>query len=173
MAHPAATVDATLDRIVHSILERTKPELVLLFGSRASGDANEDSDYDILLVVRDEAALVSTRRAACDALRSLRISADVVASSVEQYERRQNDPGFLDYIVARSGRLLYTSGAVPQRSTAARRVREEPSNEGLAMWIRRADGDLRAAEQSLVAPEPVWDAICFHAHGCVEKPWLG
>jgi HEPN domain-containing protein/predicted nucleotidyltransferase len=168
MAHPAASPDDTLDRIVR-ILERNQPELAFLFGSRASGDARADSDYDLLLVVRDDTVVEATRRAVYDGLREIPVSADVLVHSVEQYERHQHDPGFLDYLIARNGRLLYATGAVPVRSSPAQRVREGPPDEGFAEWIRRADRDLRTAEQSLAAPDPVWDSICFHSHACVEK----
>jgi HEPN domain-containing protein/predicted nucleotidyltransferase len=168
MAHPAASTDETLDRIVR-VLERYQPELAFLFGSRAFGDARPDSDYDLLLVVRDDAAVESTRRAVHYALSDLHISADVLAHSVEQYERHQHDPGFLDYLIVRNGRLLYATGSLPVRSSPAQRVREGPPDEGFEMWIRRADNDLRDAENSLASPEPVWDAICFHSHACVEK----
>ena len=89
---------------------------------------------------------------------------------VEQYERRQHDPGYLSWLIAREGHVLYTTGAVPQRSSPpGDRVREEHEGEGLADWIRRAESDIKVAELALAAAEPSWDAICFHSHACVEK----
>jgi HEPN domain-containing protein len=37
------------------------------------------------------------------------------------------------------------------------------------MWIRRAESDLKLAEKEVASASPVWDAICFHSHACVEK----
>lgn len=167
MADVTATAQPQLDRIVDAIRERVSPELILLFGSRARGDAREDSDYDLMLVLHDGADVERHRSDTYDALRAIGISADVLTASVSDYLRHQHDPGFLDWLVSREGVLLYSSGAVPQRSARPARVREEP-REGLDMWIQRADEDFRTARLSLAAG-PALGTICFLSHACVEK----
>lgn len=161
--------DGALDTIVQRIAPLVQPELILLFGSRAAGTARDDSDYDVMLVLREAEAIEPARAAANKALGDAGLSVDVLACTVEEYQRRQHDPGYLSWLIAREGRVLYTTGRVPQRSPSPDRVREAGGGEGLAMWIRRAESDLRAAENSLAAAHPSWDAICFHAHACVEK----
>jgi HEPN domain-containing protein/predicted nucleotidyltransferase len=170
MVHFAGT-DSALDAIVQRLVPCVAPELILLFGSRAAGTARGDSDYDLMLVLREPAAAVErSRQAAYEALHGLGISVDVLACTVEQYERRQHDPGYLSWLIAREGRVLYITGAVPQRSSPpGDRVREEHEGEGLADWIRRAESDFKVAELSLATAEPSWDAICLHSHACVEK----
>jgi HEPN domain-containing protein len=64
--------------------------------------------------------------------------------------------------------LLYSSGALPQRSAGPARVREK-SREGLHMWIERAEDDFRIAKISMAAADPATGAICFHAHACADK----
>jgi len=44
-----------LDRAVARIVDAMRPEAIYLFGSRARGDARGDSDYDLLVVVADDA----------------------------------------------------------------------------------------------------------------------
>lgn len=150
--------------------ERVRPELVLLFGSRSQGTEREDSDYDLMIVVGDPCSVEAARVAAYEVLRAMQLSVDVIARSVDDYRRYQSDPGFLDFMVARDGVLLYASGTVPQ--LVHQRVREEPSNEGgLAMWLTRAASDMSIAEQNLASLKPSVDAICFHAHAAAEK-WL-
>jgi HEPN domain-containing protein len=42
-------------------------------------------------------------------------------------------------------------------------------------WIEKAEGDFKVALREQKAPEPVYDAICFHAQQGVEKylkAWL-
>jgi len=160
--------EASLDQIVDAIRARAVPELVLLFGSRADGRAREDSDYDLMVVLRDGTDLEGNRRDIYAGLETVGIGADVLVRSVSQYERRQSDPGFLDWLASRNGVLLYSSGAVPQRSSGPTRVREQPY-EGLRRWVERAAEDFRVAESSLATADPPSGAICFHAHGCVEK----
>lgn len=163
-----AVTKPQLERVVDVIRDHLSPELILLFGSRALGGAREDSDYDLMVVLRDGSDLERPRRDACDALHAIGIGADVLVRSVSDYQRRQADPGFLDWLVSREGVLLYSSGAIPQRSTGPARVREEP-REGLRMWIERAEEDFRIARMSMAAEDPATGAICFHAHACAEK----
>lgn len=40
----------TLEKIINAILQVVIPDKIILFGSRARGDAREDSDYDILVI---------------------------------------------------------------------------------------------------------------------------
>ena len=157
-----------LARIVDAIRDHISPELILLFGSRAAGGAREDSDYDLMVVLRDEGDLARQRLDACDALDAIGIRADVLVRSVSDYERRQRDPGFLDWHVSREGVVLYSTGSLPQRSAAAPRVGEQP-RAGLHTWVERAEEDFRIAAMSLSAADPAPGAICFHAHACVEK----
>lgn len=168
VSDPAAA-RATLDRIVRCIRGVVDPELIVLFGSRAWGGARDDSDYDLMVVLPDEATFGPSRLAVHSRLVQDHISADVIARTPAQYERNQRDPGLLDFVIARQGRVLYATGRVPQRSVLTQRISEAPPGEGLAMWIRRAGSDLQAAEQLLAAPDPTWDAICFHAHASTEK----
>jgi uncharacterized protein len=163
-----ASTETAHETIVRCVLECVEPELILLFGSRAWGTARDDSDYDLMLVVRSDGGL-DLRRAVHEALAARRIGADVITISTDEYARQQHDPGRLAYQVAREGQVLYTTGAVSQHIPRSARVGEEPPREGLALWIRRAESDIRTAEHEIVSPEPVWDAICFHSHACIEK----
>ena len=165
-----ASPDTQLQDIARVLVARVRPELVLLFGSRARGTERADSDFDLMIVVRDGTVVETARAAAYDALRALPLSVDVIARSVHDYLRYQSDPGYLDFMVAREGVLLYASGTVPQ--LVHQRVREEPSNQGgLAMWRTRAASDMSIAEQNLASLKPSVDAVCFHAHAAAEK-WL-
>ena len=168
MADSTAVTQPRLERIVDAIRDRISPELILLFGSRATGHAREDSDYDLMVVLRDGSDLERGRRDAYDALHAIGAQVDVLVRSVSDYKRRQADPGFFDWLVSREGVLLYSSGAVPQRWAGPARVREE-SREGLRAWIERAAEDFRTAELSMAATYPAPGAICFHAHACAEK----
>ena len=163
------SADPVLACLVDCVRARSNPELILLFGSRATGQSRVDSDYDLFLVYSDASPLDGVADTVRDALVTLGIYSDVLTRSAEQYARLQRDPGFLDFLVARQGRLLYSTGRLPQLAGQATRVREQSPTEGLAMWIRRANADLRIAEQSLATDQPVWDAVCFHAHAYAEK----
>jgi predicted nucleotidyltransferase len=61
-----------------------EPVKILLFGSRARGDAGADSDYDFLVVERDPKNRHEEMVRLDRALRSLRVPTDIVVVS-EQY----------------------------------------------------------------------------------------
>jgi uncharacterized protein len=159
--------DPQLDAVVAAIVERVQPELVLLFGSRARGDAHEHSDYDLMLVVRDDGDAERCSTSANEICFQLKLPVDILVRKTSEYLRWQNDPGFLDWLVSREARVLYSSGNVPQRSHSDRV--HERQQEGLEIWIARADDDFRALLSSLTAADPPLAAICFHAHACIEK----
>ncbi len=71
--------DPVLLDIVRRLVEAYQPERIYLFGSRARGEAGPDSDYDILIVIPDDAPENQRRsRLAYEALRGTGVAADVV-----------------------------------------------------------------------------------------------
>jgi predicted nucleotidyltransferase len=71
--------DPALAEVVRRLVEAYHPERIYLFGSVARGDAGADSDYDLLVVVPDDAALQRRRsRLAYEALRGTGTAADVL-----------------------------------------------------------------------------------------------
>jgi HEPN domain-containing protein len=168
MVLAAPRTDAKLNALVASIVDRVRPELLLLFGSRARSEAREDSDYDLMLVVPDDADVEAGLKAANAAAWALHVPAEFLACTASEYQRRQHDPGFMEWLVAREGQVLFTRGKIPQYSPRTDRVSERPS-EGLEVWLQRAEGDFRIAVELLSSPSPVWAGICFHAHAAIEK----
>jgi predicted nucleotidyltransferase len=83
-------------------------ECIYLFGSRARDEANEDSDYDFLVVVRDSPLPRYKReQLAFRALCGMGIAKDVVVFTREEFERGVGVVSSLPATVAREGRLLY------------------------------------------------------------------
>ena len=163
MIAPLVAHDPVLDRITRTIVDRFHPVRIALFGSRARGDAHDDSDYDIMVVV--EHAPDGLASQIHEAIRDIRAAVDVVVREAATFEEDRDDVGTLDYAVEHEGRLLYGPPLAPKR------VRERPRGapRSLAAWLRRAESDCRALDDLLKNPDPSWDVICFHAHQCIEK----
>ena len=49
--------DPVLSEILHRLVKAFQPERIYLFGSKARSDAGPDSDYDLMIVVPDDAPL--------------------------------------------------------------------------------------------------------------------
>jgi len=102
--------DPTLNEIVRRLVAAVQPEAIFLFGSRARGEATLDSDYDLLLLVSDNAEqLRAIQRRAYLSLSDLGIAADIVAMNHEFFNRRRQALASLPATVEREGRLLYAA----------------------------------------------------------------
>ncbi len=92
---------------VRALAEAARPERIVLFGSYARGDAQEDSDLDLLVIeseVADRAReMVRLRRV----LRPLRIPVDVLVFSSDDVARWGDQPGSALYWALREGKSVY------------------------------------------------------------------
>jgi predicted nucleotidyltransferase len=86
---PDRVSDPTLTELLRRLVPAYRPERVYLFGSRARGEAGPDSDYDILLVVPDDAPPERRRaRLAYQVLRGTGVAADVLVWTRRAFEER-------------------------------------------------------------------------------------
>lgn len=93
-----------------AVLHRAAPDAtIILFGSRARGDAVEDSDVDFLLVAPEVASRRQEMARLSRLLRPLRIPADVLVFSRRVFERWANVPGTVIHEAAREGKVLYAA----------------------------------------------------------------
>ncbi len=96
-----------VDRIARDIIDATvgaiAPERIVVFGSRARGDAGPDSDLDLLVVTRDSFTPQHTRqgelRRIRQALRAFRLPVDVLLYSCDEIDAWRNSP---NHVIARS-----------------------------------------------------------------------
>ncbi len=95
---------------VRRIVEALRPEAVYLFGSHAYGKPSEDSDADLLVVVRDSE--VSPHRQAVTAyaaLRGLFFPVDIKVVTLAEFERRARYLSSIERTVQRRGKVVYGS----------------------------------------------------------------
>jgi predicted nucleotidyltransferase len=103
--------DPILAEIVRRLVAAYQPEQVFLFGSRARGEIGHDSDYDLLLVVPDDAPYDRRRsRLAYQVLRGTRVATDVLVWTRSGFDARLGVPASLPAIVHREGTLLHAAG---------------------------------------------------------------
>jgi predicted nucleotidyltransferase len=82
------------------------PARVLLFGSRARGDAREDSDLDFLVIEQRVENKLREMVLLRDALPQLGVPVDVVVVSEDEAARRGAVPSTLIHRALREGRVL-------------------------------------------------------------------
>ena len=102
--------DPQFAELVHRLVDAFQPERLYLFGSRGRGEADPDSDYDLLMVLAklEEPAYRIAQRAH-GFVWGLGISADILVWSLEEFERRLTLKASLPAIVTREGMLLHAA----------------------------------------------------------------
>ncbi len=100
-----------LRQMVQTIANEVAPETIILFGSRARGNARADSGVDLLVVESEPFSPQRSRRKEAArlymALRGLAVSKDILLYSRDEFERWKNS---LNHVVGRAhreGRVLH------------------------------------------------------------------
>ena len=102
--------DAALAEVVRRLVETYRPERIYLFGSVARGDAGPHSDYDLLVIVPDDAPPELRRsRAAYLALWGTGVSSDVLVWTASQFDSQTHLVASLPATVIREGKLLHAA----------------------------------------------------------------
>jgi predicted nucleotidyltransferase len=102
--------DATIERAGKALLAAAgSPARVLVFGSRARGDASVDSDVDFLVIEREvEDGLAESARLA-QVAGELRVPADVIVVSQKQVEEWGEVKGTMLHDALTEGRVVAES----------------------------------------------------------------
>jgi predicted nucleotidyltransferase len=103
---------AAIDELVRRIAERFSPERIILFGSRARGDARPDSDIDLLVLFRE---VEDPRARAAELYEALvgfaELPKDIVVSTTARFDRFRNVVNTVYWPAAREGKILYDRAA--------------------------------------------------------------
>ena len=106
----ASERDQVVTEIVRRLVAAYQPERVYLFGSAARGDARANSDFDVLVIVPDDASPDRLRsRRGYEALWGLGTAVDVVVTRRGTFEARAGVPTSLPATVLEEGVLLYAA----------------------------------------------------------------
>jgi HEPN domain-containing protein/predicted nucleotidyltransferase len=168
MTGATASFDPTVERITRIVLAHCAPRRIVLYGSRARGDATADSDYDVMVEV-DE---LPEGDLELDLIKALfDEDVDVFVTTAAEYAEHRDDVGLLPYQIEREGKLLYgRDRGVVGAAVRAPRVSEPPRGVpgSVRMWVRRAEGDFRSVGVELRHGGAPFN-VCFLAHQTAEK----
>jgi predicted nucleotidyltransferase len=106
----AAADDPVLAEVVRRLVEVYHPERIYLFGSTARGEADPDSDHDLMVIVPDDtpAALRDSGRA-YRAISRVGAAVDVLVWTRADFDGRLHLRASLPSTVCREGKLLYAA----------------------------------------------------------------
>lgn len=94
-------------QMIKRIVAQFQPDKIILFGSHARGQAAQDSDVDLLIVMpvsgskREKAIEIGV------ALHDIPVAKDVIVVTPDDFEWRKEIVGTIERPAAREGKLLY------------------------------------------------------------------
>ncbi|MBI5711285.1 MAG: nucleotidyltransferase domain-containing protein [Candidatus Eisenbacteria bacterium] len=110
MTDPILERDARLGLVVQRLVRAYQPESIYLFGSVARGDADANSDYDLLIIVPDDAPPERRQsRLAYQVLRGTGTAVDALACTHGWFFARAHLRASLPGTVLREGRLIHAA----------------------------------------------------------------
>jgi predicted nucleotidyltransferase len=101
--------DELVQQVVATVVRVASPVRIVLFGSLARGDADRDSDMDLLVIVPPGRHRRDTARRVYRALARLGRAVDVVVVTTEDVERHRHDPGMMIGRALDEGTELYAA----------------------------------------------------------------
>lgn len=101
------TLERDIRRMVDRIVKRFRPERVILFGSHARGEGGPDSDVDLLIVMSVPGTKRERQLDVRRVLRGIHVPVDVIVTTPEDFEWRQDVVGTVEYPATREGKVLY------------------------------------------------------------------
>ncbi len=160
MARPRVPRD-----LLDPVVDYFKPQRVILFGSRARGEATRDSDIDLLVVVDDDTPPEKlTWQAGYEAHRSHR-AADVFPMRAKDFERDRAVVNTLASEVDIDWIVVYGPPKGPCMKAPDPRARWQ----AVERWLRIAERDRRTVLACMAGNPPLRDSAAFHCQQAVEK----
>ncbi|MFQ3598307.1 MAG: HEPN domain-containing protein [Chloroherpetonaceae bacterium] len=152
--------------ILREVRRVSSPVKVVLFGSRARGDYDEESDYDVLVVLSDEVDLKQERM-------KLKSAVGKLPARVQLLVKHQSECEAMKGVTVGLWRNIRDEGVVLYEDVSAKRMANNPAemktNQDVARTLlEKAKVDLKSA---LVLNEHLneMEAIGFHCQQAVEK----
>ena len=99
--------DELIQGIVRRIVETAQPEKVILFGSRARGDARPERDFDVLVIKPSDEPRYRRSVPLYVALADLPVEVEVMVYTPEEVEEWSTVPQAFNTTALREGTTIY------------------------------------------------------------------
>jgi predicted nucleotidyltransferase len=124
-AHPTLDWTVTEEKVwtaLQRLIEASDPAKIIAFGSRAKGNAREDSDLDLAVILPADTVLRDTSLWA--AVSGLNMTVDLIVTNEDLHERLGRSINSVHYDIDHEGMVLYEKGAhgTPRRAAVEKLV---------------------------------------------------
>jgi len=138
----------TLEEIRDRVVSAYDPDRIILFGSRSTGTATEESDYDLLILKQTRSRPIDRRIEVEKILEDRAVPLDILVYTPQEmsYLYSIGSP-FIEEVID-TGRVLYMRKATGD-------------------WVKEAEGELASAR--ILFEHDRYKTACYHGQQCVEK----
>jgi predicted nucleotidyltransferase len=99
---------STIDEAIRRLVKAYNPLQMYLYGDYAWGTPNEESTYDVLIIVESSNERVIKRGyAAFEALLGLEIPKNIAVFTKEEFDKYAQDPKSSTYEIKTRGKIIY------------------------------------------------------------------
>lgn len=96
-----------INNVVSKIVQSVNPTKVILFGSYANGQPNENSDLDLLIIKNTDNPLNKRASEIRQYLRGIKIPMDILVYTENEYKEQLNSKYSLLSNIVEKGKVLY------------------------------------------------------------------
>ena len=170
-AKPRIDDPEELDRMVNQIVAKVDPVAIYLFGSRARGDAHEDSDYDLMIVISDERMNRQIWDDLEEARRRTDLSVELIPARAGGFADWRHEVGTLSFEVSNDGVRLYPRNRRPIwiESSTPSGNHAAMNRQVVASWLKKVGRDLEMACRACAPSDPMPDQAAYHVQQAAEK----
>ena len=118
-------VSKKIDDYVGEVVRKLHPDIVILFGSFATGDINEGSDIDILVVAEFKELFLDRIRILMD-LNTFKIPIEPVGYTQEEFNQMKNRKNPFIIEVLGKGKIMYKSSNFDLKQVQAKMAGKLP-----------------------------------------------
>jgi HEPN domain-containing protein len=157
--------------LLEAVVRRFDPVEVILFGSRARGDAGPDSDWDLMVIVDDDRFAARPREVP---QRGWPVETSIVALPRSRFEAERDVIGTMANMADEDGIVVWRRPDAMAPMRRRRRIVDEAERWRAAeRWFRRAELDLRMARLALTEDTGLVEPAAFHLQQAAEKTLKG
>jgi len=99
--------DSVLSRIIRIIVETADPDSIILFGSKVTGTAQDDSDYDLCILKRGVSEKRKLSMQLYQQLWEVEAPVDILVETPDSFNMHKTNPHLIYREIARTGKVLY------------------------------------------------------------------
>jgi predicted nucleotidyltransferase len=99
-----------VDQVVRKIAGEFNPERIIIFGSAAKGEAGDQSDLDILVVMNTELPYYKRAPEVRRKLLEIPLAMDILVTTPEEFGVYKDDNRSFIKDIVRTGKIAYESG---------------------------------------------------------------